>query len=130
MNILDENVPENQRQLLRGWRISIRQIGFDIGHEGMQDSQIIPLLHELKRPTFFTLDPDFYKANLCHGGYSLAYLSVAQFEAAWFVRRVLRHKQLNSEAKRMGTVLRASHTGVTVWHIHAENYIELNWTDL
>lgn len=31
MNVLDENIPENQRQLLRSWGISIRQIGLELG---------------------------------------------------------------------------------------------------
>ena len=55
MIILDENLPDSQRQLLKGWRISFRQIGFEIGREGMKDDEIIPLLHGLNRPTFFTL---------------------------------------------------------------------------
>jgi len=34
MNILDENIPEGQRQLLRSWRIQAKQIGHDIGRQG------------------------------------------------------------------------------------------------
>ena len=44
MNILDENVPESQRQLLRSWRIRVSQIGDDVGRKGMKDEAIIPLL--------------------------------------------------------------------------------------
>ena len=44
MNLLDENIPKDQRLLLEGWRIRIRQIGFNIGQAGMQDAEIIPLL--------------------------------------------------------------------------------------
>jgi hypothetical protein len=43
VNILDEQVLESQRQLLRSWRIPIRQIGHDIGRKGMKDQEIIPL---------------------------------------------------------------------------------------
>jgi hypothetical protein len=128
VNILDENVPENQRQLLSSWRVSIRQIGYDIGQDGMQDGQIIHLLHQTRRSTFFTLDVDFYKSSLCHKGYCVVYLSVAQFEAGWFVRRVLRHPQLDTQAKRMGKVIRASHAGLTIWQLHAKDYVELTWT--
>ena len=60
MNILDENVPESQPVLLRSWRIAFRQIGQDVGRMGMKDDEIIPLLHQLDRPTFFTLDGDFF----------------------------------------------------------------------
>jgi len=29
VNILDENIPEHQRQKLKNWRIRVYQIGFD-----------------------------------------------------------------------------------------------------
>ncbi|MBK8430152.1 MAG: hypothetical protein IPL28_02135 [Chloroflexi bacterium] len=59
MIILDENFVESQRQLLQSWRFSFKQIGLDIGREGMKDDEIIPLLQQLKHPTFFTMDADF-----------------------------------------------------------------------
>ena len=49
MNVLDENVVETQCRLLRKWRIRFRQIGFGVGREGMKDSEIISLLHDLSR---------------------------------------------------------------------------------
>ena len=45
MNILDENIIENQRQLIRRWRIAVRHLGYDVGRQGMQDEEIIPFLH-------------------------------------------------------------------------------------
>lgn len=42
MIILDENFPESQRQLLRGWRVPLRQIGYEVGRKGMQDEKILP----------------------------------------------------------------------------------------
>ena len=35
MNILDEQIPESQRQLLSSWRVLIRQIGHDTGQKGL-----------------------------------------------------------------------------------------------
>ncbi len=52
MNILDENVPESQRQLLRSWRIRVSQIGDDVGRKGMKDEAIIPLLHSFEVQLF------------------------------------------------------------------------------
>jgi hypothetical protein len=52
-------------------RVAARQIGYDVGRKGLKDEQIIPLLHTLDRPTFFTLDTDFYNRRLCHEGYCL-----------------------------------------------------------
>jgi hypothetical protein len=44
MIVLDENFPESQRQLLRGWRVPARQIGYDVGRKGLKDDQVIPFL--------------------------------------------------------------------------------------
>jgi hypothetical protein len=127
VNILDENVLEDQRQLLRNWRVPLRQIGYEAGWKGMQDEEIISFLLGLRRPTLFTLDRDFYQRGLCHARYSLVYLDVKQSEAAIFVRRVLRHRDLDTPAKRMGTVVRASHTRVAVWRLHADQEVHLGW---
>lgn len=127
MNVLDENVPESQRALLRSWRIAVRQIGQDLGRKGMQDDEIIALLHELDRPTFFTLDGDFYDRRLCHEGYCLVYLDVEEEMAADYIRRLLRHRELNTKAKRMGHVIQASPSGLALWRLHQEQESYLSW---
>ena len=96
MNILDENIVANQRERLKGWHIPIRQVGYDIRKQGLQDAAIIPFLLELGRPTFFTRDLDFYNRNLCHVRYCLVCLVVGQYEVATFVRRVLRHPEFDT----------------------------------
>ncbi len=53
MNILDENIPKPQRELLEAWRIHVKQIGVNIGRKGMLDEEILPLLQRQRRPTFF-----------------------------------------------------------------------------
>ena len=72
--------------------MSIRQIGYDTARKGIQDDEIIPLLYQLRRPTFFIRDSDFFDRRLCHQGYCLVFMDVDKYEAASFVRRVLRHK--------------------------------------
>ncbi len=96
MNILDENIVETQCRLLRKWRIRFRQIGFGVGREGMKDSEIISLLHDLASPTFIT-------------------------------RRLLRHPEFNTKAKRMGSVVRVSHAGLMVWRLHTEKPQRFDW---
>ena len=127
MNILDENIIDNQRRQLLNWRIAIRQIGYEAGKKGMKDYEIIPFLHQLSQPTFFSRDDDFYKRQLCHAGYCLVYLDVRKEDAAVFVRRVLRHTAFKTKAKRMGKVIRASHAGLSIWNLHAEKEERLNW---
>lgn len=50
-------------------------------------------------------------------------LAVEQGEAASFVRRVLRHPRFNTQAKRLGRVVRISHWGFRVFKLgsHEEN---------
>ena len=127
MNLLDENIPEHQRQLLRGWRIPVRQVGVDVGHKGLSDDAIIVLLHQLPRPTFFTRDDDFYQQALCHPAYCLAYLAVGQYEVASFVRRFLRHPQFATHARRRGTVVLVSHNGLRGWRLHATAEEDVQW---
>jgi hypothetical protein len=127
MTILDENILESQRQLLRSWRLHSHQIGHEVGRSGMKDEAIIPLLHELGPVTFFTRDLGFYRRQLCHARYCLVCLDVGQYEVASFIRRFLRHPHFNTQAKRMGCVVRVSPMGLRVWQRHLEEE-ELAWS--
>lgn len=128
MNILDENIPKSQRLLLASWGVRVKQIGYDVGYQGMQDEEIVPLLHTLRQPTFLTRDADFYERRLCHAKYCLVYLAVEKYEAAFFARRVLRHPSLKTKAWRMGCVIRVSGAGIWLWRLHAKKEEVLNWT--
>lgn len=127
MIVLDEDIPKSQRQLLERWRFRPKQIGAHIGRRGLKDDALIALLLRQRRATFFTRDAGFYDRTLCHPRYALTYLAVDKYEAAVFVRRVLRHKSLNTALKRMGSVLRVSRAGVSVWRPHATREIRLEW---
>jgi hypothetical protein len=127
VNVLDEHIPEEQRVLLKSWRVPVRQIGYDLARKGLQDDEIIPLLHRLRHPTFFTLDFGFYHRNLCHKRYGLVCMDVHEDEAASFVRRLLRHPEFDTQAKRMGTVIRLSRKGLWVWRLHAEQEAPMEW---
>ena len=128
MNLLDENFPEPQVEELRRRGVRARQIGHDIGRSGMQDPEILTLLHALRRLTLFTLDWDFSGPRLCHPSYCLVYLYVRNDDAARFVRRVLRHPALNTQAKRMGAVVRASGSGLRIWRRN-EAEQALSWSE-
>ena len=93
----------------------------------MKDQEIISLLHRLQRSTFFTRDEDFYARRLCHPRYCLVNLAVTKDEVALFVRRLLRHREVDTVAKRMGTVVRVSQVGLSVWRLHAEQAIHVAW---
>ena len=127
MIILDENFPESQRQLLKSWRISVRQIGREAGRAGMKDDEIIPYLLQLRRSTFFTLDLGFYKRIHRHQRCCLVCLDVGDYDAASFVRRCLNHQMFDTEAHRLGNVLRLSYVGISVWKLHATSEQLISW---
>ncbi len=127
MNVLDENIIDSQRRLLTNWRVSVRQIGYEVGRKGVKDQEIVPLLHQLDQPTFFTRDDDFYERKLCHAGYCLVLLDVRKEEVAFFVRRIIQQPLFNTKAKRMGKVIRASHVGLSFWRLHGEKEEQLSW---
>lgn len=128
MNVLDENIFEHHRQQLEAWNIHVRQVSVDIGRLGMDDlEEIIPLLHTLHRPTFFTRDKDFYHRWLHHPGYCLVYLDVAPDEAARFIRRFLRHRLFRTKTQRMGKVVRVHQGGVTIWQAGMGEEKEIAW---
>jgi hypothetical protein len=127
MNILDENIPKPQRELLEGRRISVRQVGVNIGCKGLLDEEVILLLQRLRHPTFFTRDSDFYDRRLCHRRYCLVYMSVEKSEAALFVRRFLRHPNFKTQAQRMGKVVRVSRAGIAFRALHQSKEQHVAW---
>ena len=128
MNILDENLMDSQNQILRGWHIKVQKIGQDVGFLGMKDDEIIPMLHQLRYPTFFTRDLGFYARFLCHQNYCIVCLSVCQQEVASFIRRFLKHHAFDNNKKRIGKVVRISHVEMRIWQLHADKEEEIVWT--
>ena len=118
MNVLDENIVVSQRKLLRSWKIHFRRIGGELGRLGMDDrEEIIPLLHSLRRPTFFTRDQDFYHPWLRHQGYCLVFLEIQPQETAQYIRRFLRHPMFRTQSQRMGKVVRIHEDGIRFWEL-------------
>ena len=127
MIILDENILEGQRLLLEGWNISPRQIGLDMGREGLSDEQIIVLLRELRQPTFFSRDLGFYTPALPDHRYAIVITAVGQYEVAAFVRRFLRHPAFDTKAKRTGRIVRLSSSGIVFWQTRRQRETAVEW---
>jgi hypothetical protein len=115
MLVLDENLPAGQRRLLHRWRIHFRVIGKEVGFSGAKDENLIPVLHRLSRPTFFSLDRNFYRRDWAHAGYCLVWLDVRAGQAAEYMRRFLRHRSFDTQAKRLGNVARVHVNGIEFW---------------
>ena len=129
MNLLDENFPEDQLPLLKECRVPFRRLGFDVARLGIKDADILPLLHALRRVTFFTQDKDFFRSALCHSAYGLVWLDVDADDTALHVRRLLRHPRFGTGARRMGLVLRAHPGGVHFWSRHRGPLERVAWVD-
>ena len=127
MLVLDENLPEAQCQRLLKWRIRFRIIGVEIASWGTLDENLIPVLHRLPNPTFFSLDRDFYRRVWRHASYGLVWLDVRDDHAADFIRRFLRHPAFDTQAKRMGIVARVHAAGVTYWQIRNRSSESVLW---
>jgi hypothetical protein len=112
MNLLDENIDAGQREILRARRVRVRQIGDDIGRKGMSDDDILSLLHELRRPTFFTRDLGFYERENLHAGYGIICLAIGKYEVATFVRRLLTYPLWQTQSYRVGKIAMLSHVGM------------------
>jgi hypothetical protein len=115
LNLLDENFPRDQRPLLQEWRIPFRQIGCEFASSGVQDLEIIPLLHRQRQVTFFTLNADFYDRSLCHASYCLVLLD-ARSDA-----------RFNTTAKRMATVVRVHPDGLHFWERKRPALQRIHW---
>lgn len=115
MLVLDENLPAEQRRLLRSSGIRFRAVGEEVAFSGAKDENLIPILHRLPNPTFFSLDRDFYRRELAHQRYCLVWRDLRGGQSAEFIRRFLRHPTFNTQAKRMGVVARVHPKGVFWW---------------
>lgn len=127
MNILDENIPADQRELLQSRGIPVRQIGYDIGRKGIKDDNIIPLLLRLRFPTFFTRDRGFYHSHLCHAHYCLVAMEIDKDESAFFVRALLHHLHFNTQAKRMGQIIHLSPWRISTLRLHNDQTRYFEW---
>ncbi|MCW5553066.1 MAG: hypothetical protein KIS67_13015 [Verrucomicrobiae bacterium] len=131
MLVLDENLSEIEVWRLREWSIAVRQVGPDVASRSVTDDNLLPVLHRLKRPTFFTRDRDFWKAGLRHAGYCLVFLDMLEHEGevAATIRRFLRHPAFNTHAKRMGKVVRVHYDGLHYWQMGVRSLQLASWPD-
>jgi hypothetical protein len=126
--ILDHNIAEDQAEQLRCWRIHFRQIGFEVGRPEWDDQQeILRYLHAIKQPTFFTRDLGFFRPRLSHANYCLVILTVPVLETAFYIRKLLRHPDFRTKAKRNGKVIKVSTDHISIWEIGQRRQSFFHW---
>ncbi len=129
MIVLDENIRDSARRQLLEWRIRVRQIGRDLGRKGMSDEEIVPFLHSLPQPTFFSRDRDFNSPKLCHPKCCFVFLKVSEKQAASFIRTVLEHSDFDSYVKRRGSVVEVSESQIKAWRHPQRRLVLYEWED-
>ncbi len=82
---------------------------------------------KFKNSTFFSLDSDFFNRNLSHLKFCLIFLDLEQYESAMFIRRFLRNEEFDTQKKRMGRVIKVSHSGLAVWKVNDETPQKYYW---
>jgi hypothetical protein len=87
----------------------------ELAQPGIQDPDIIPLLHHSNRPVLFTHNQDYFKRALIHPAYCLVWLDLYDGDAAIFIQRFLRHAAFASHRKRMGKVIRLHPQRINFW---------------
>jgi hypothetical protein len=126
--LLDENVFEEQRVKLIRWHFRIKQIGFNIGAKGMDDREdIVPLLHALPKPTFFTSDLGFYDRKFCHHRHCIVIFRVNRHEVAEYIRQFLKHPDFNTHRKRMGWVVEIQKTNIKGMRVGRTDEFKFTW---
>jgi len=127
LNVLDENVPRDQADLLRAWGVSFRSLSRDLGHQGIQDDDVLPLLLRLKRPTFLTRDADFFRRDFAHLKYSLVWFDMRVEQTAFYLRRFLKHSAFKQNTRRLGKVVRVLPQHIEYWTRNAEKLVSVHW---
>jgi len=128
MFLLDENIPDDQRVKLIRWHFPLKQIGFDVGVKGMDDREhILPMLHALGRPTFFTSDLDFYKTKFCHHRHCVVILRTHSDKAAEYIRRFLKHPDFDTHNKRKGWVVEVHKSIIKGIRVGKTEEVKFTW---
>jgi hypothetical protein len=127
MLLLDENLPAHQRQSLREWRVRFRVVSVDLALAGTADENLIPMLHRLAQPTFFSLDRNFYRPAWTHPRYGLVWLDVPDDRAAATIQRFLAHPAFDTAVKRLGIAARVHADGILVWRFKSPEPQSLPW---
>jgi len=52
---------------------------------------------------------------------------VDKYESAIFVRRIFRHPDFDTKEKRMGSIMKVTRAGISVWRLHKENEFFNKW---
>ena len=88
------------------------------------------VLRTLRRPTFVTIDADFWDRNLRDPRYCILFFPLSvreQRSLPDLLRRCLRLPEFRTRAARMGTVARISSERILVWRLGSDDLHAVKW---
>jgi hypothetical protein len=126
-HVLDELFDESIHEQLKARRIAIDKIGAGFGKTGWLDEHILQALHGSEK-TFHTRDHGFYRRSAAHSSYCIVYYEVPLAEMAAYIRRILRHPQFNTHAKRLGKVIKVTSQRIEFWQRDRSTKSIMRWS--
>ncbi len=101
-------------------------VGSGFGRRGMKDDELCRELRGSLK-TFHTKDAGFFRPRHVHPSYSIIWYDVPSGALAPYVRRILRHHQFNTHAKRLGKVVRVAPTHIECYTRNVGEKINIAW---
>ncbi len=99
-------------------------------NEHVLDERVPVILQTLNRPTFITIDKDFWDQDLCHPSYAILYFAFRddeQFLLPRTLRALFRQPDFRTRARRMGKVARVSSSIVSWWQFQETGLQRFEW---
>ena len=128
--ILDEQLNRDRvLEPLLNW-ITVQKLEDLRPSEVIKDDRIPLLLHELKQPTFVTIDVGFWNRNLLDPNYCILYFALQdqqQSQLPDMLRRLLRIIKFKTKDIRMGKIAKVSTRSIEYWQWNTPERHHLLW---
>ncbi len=128
--ILDEQLNRDRVfKPLLSW-ITVQKLEDLRPNEVIKDDRIPLLLHELKQPTFVTIDVGFWNKNLHDPNYCILYFAFQdkqQSQLPDMLRRLFRINEFKSKSIRMGKIAKISTESIEYWQWNYPEKYRLLW---
>lgn len=133
---MSQLVLDDQLQLLkvvepiRKWAKCLRLSDLRPG-ERILDERVPEVLRGLNKPTFITIDQDFWAPHNCHPSYCILHFALRddqQYQLPGLLRALVRTTEFQKRAWRMGKVARVSPVSIDYYQFPKEDLHHLSWT--
>lgn len=98
--------------------------------EVIKDERVPIILHQVRQPTFVTIDMGFWNLRLRDARYCILCFPLRndeQQEIPGLLRRLFRLSEFATKAARMGKVVRVSQAHIDYWQVGDERSTRLTW---